>query len=143
MTEKLIEQLHGDELFLKNRTQDPHTPLNGYDCEYMLDIVEHINAAIEALERAIVPPCKVGDTIYEIISPKDKEPYLISAVVCAVHIANGSRNSCNHKRESYILAECPNTKYVNKRLLRKFGKTVFTSREAAEKALAERSGNIE
>lgn len=87
----------------------------------------------------IVPPVKCGDTIYEIISPKDKEPYLISAVVCAVHIADGSRNHCNHKRESYIVAECPNTKYVTKYVLSKFGKTVFLTREATEKALAERN----
>lgn len=86
----------------------------------------------------IVPLCKVGDTIYEIISPKGKEPYFITAVVCAVHIADSTRNHCNHKRTSYIVAECPNTKYVCKYVFSKFGKTVFTTREAAEKALAER-----
>lgn len=90
----------------------------------------------------IVPPCKVGDMIYEIISPKVKEPYFITAVVCAVHIADGTRNHCNHKRTSYIVAECPNTKYVNKYVFSKFGKTVFLTREEAEKALKEREENV-
>ena len=86
----------------------------------------------------IVPPVSLGDKIYEIISPKDREPYFITATVCAVHIADGSRNSCQRKRESYIVAECPGTKYVHKYPISKFGKTVFLTREEAEKALEER-----
>ena len=85
----------------------------------------------------IVPPVSLGDKIYEIISPKDREPYFITATVCAVHIADGSRNSCQRKRESYIIAECPGTKYVHKYPISKFGKTVFLTREEAEKALEE------
>lgn len=85
----------------------------------------------------IVPPVSLGDKIYEIISPKDREPYFITATVCAVHIADGSRNSCQRKRESYIVAECPGTKYVHKYPISKFGKTVFLTREEAEKALKE------
>ena len=87
-------------------------------------------------------PCKAGDTIYEIIPPKGKQPYFITAVVCAVHIADGTRNHCNHKRTSYIVAECPNTKYVKKYVLSKFGKTVFTTREEAERALNEREERV-
>lgn len=89
----------------------------------------------------IVPPVSLGDRIYEIISPKDRESYFITATVCAVHIADGSRNSCQHKRESYIVAECQGTKYVHKYPLSKFGKTVFLTREEAEKALKEREDN--
>ena len=85
----------------------------------------------------IVPPVSLGDKIYEIISPKDREPYFITATVCAIHIADGSRNSCQRKRESYIVAECPGTKYVHKYPISKFGKTIFLSREEAEKALKE------
>ena len=87
----------------------------------------------------IVPPVSLGDKIYEIISPKDT--YFITATVCAVHIADGSRNSCQRKRESYIVAECPGTKYVHKYPISKFGKTVFLTREEAEKALKEREEN--
>ena len=87
--------------------------------------------------HVIVPPVSLGDKIYEIISPKDREPYFITATVCAVHIADGSRNSCQRKRESYIVAECPGTKYVHKYPISKFGKTVFLTREEAEKALEE------
>ena len=85
----------------------------------------------------IVPPVSLGDKIYEIISPKDREPYFITATVCAIHIADGSRNSCQRKRESYIVAECPGTKYVHKYPISKFGKTIFLSREEAEQALKE------
>ena len=85
----------------------------------------------------IVSPVSLGDKIYEIISLKDREPYFITATVCAVHIADGSRNSCQRKRESYIVAECPGTKYVHKYPISKFGKTVFLTREEAEKALRE------
>ena len=89
----------------------------------------------------IVPPVSLGDKIYEIISPKDREPYFITATVCAVHIADGSRNSCQHKRESYIVAECSGTKYVHKYPISKFGKSVFLTREEAEKALKESEDN--
>ena len=85
----------------------------------------------------IVPPVSLGDKIYEIISPKDREPYFITATVCAVHIADGSRNSCQRKRESYIVAECPGTKYVHKYPISKFGKTVFLTQEEAKQALKE------
>ena len=94
--------------------------------------------AVYLLENGvIVPPVSLGDKIYKIISPKDREPYFITATVCAVHIADGSRNSCQRKRESYIVAECPGTKYVHKYPISKFGKTVFLTREEAEKALKE------
>lgn len=86
----------------------------------------------------IVPPVSLGDKIYEIISPKDRESYFITATVCAVHIADGSRNSCQRKRESYIIAECQGTKYVHKYPISKFSKTVFLTQEEAEKALKER-----
>lgn len=90
----------------------------------------------------IVPPVSLGDKIYEIISPKDREPYFITATVCAVHIADGSRNSCQRKRESYIIAECSGTKYVHKYPISKFGKNVFLTREEAENALKEREDNV-
>lgn len=89
----------------------------------------------------IVPPVSLGNKIYEIISPKDREPYFITATVCAVHIADGSRNSCQRKRESYIVAECQGTKYVHKYPFSKFGKTVFSTLEDAERALKEREDN--
>lgn len=126
--ERLIEILDSGcyEAISKCKGEDSNKKL----CEFLAD---------KLLENGvIVPPCKVGDTIYEIISPKVKQPYFITAVVCAVHIADGTRNHCNHKRTSYIVAECPNTKYVNKYVFSKFGKTVFLTCEEAEKALKER-----
>lgn len=88
----------------------------------------------------IVPPVKIGDTVYVVVNPFNTKPYFmpyfITSTVCAVHIADGSRNSRNHKRESYFLAECPNTKYVKKYPLSKIDKTVFLTCEEAEKAIS-------
>lgn len=103
----------------------------------ILDIEEYV-ADYLLSNGVIVPPVSLGEKIYEIISPKCRNPYFITAIVCAVHIADGSRNSCQRKRESYIVAECQGTKYVHKYPFSKFGKTLFLTREEAEKALEER-----
>lgn len=78
----------------------------------------------------IVSPCKMGDTIYEVIGS-----HYIKSVVCAIHISDGSRNRCNHKSESYIVARNKNTNYVKHYNINKFGKTVFLTREEAEKCI--------
>ena len=101
----------------------------------LLDFEKDILADYLLANGVIVPPCKVGDTMNEVMNPPHIKPYFIVSRVCAVHIADGTRNSCNHKRESYFLAECPNTRYVKKYPLSKIGKTVFLTKEEAEQAL--------
>lgn len=86
----------------------------------------------------IVLPCNVGDTVYEVIELPNNKQHRIQGVVCAIHIADGLPNSCNHKRSSYMLVECPNTKYVKSYPLSKFGKTIFLTKEEAEQELKER-----
>ena len=66
MRERLIEELDGADLFLRNRANSTPTPLNEYDIEAMLDIAKICDEAARVLERAIVPPCKVGDKVYYI-----------------------------------------------------------------------------
>ena len=80
-------------------------------------------------EGVIVPPCKVGETVYKIFNGKIAEmravaiPLLISS--CGAHLSVTAEN----RREACISLE-----------LDDFGKTVFLTREEAEKALKEREG---
>lgn len=61
--------------------------------------------------RVVVLPCKVGDTVYRIFNPPGREPVISAHTLMSV---------------DYIV-----------RWLDKFGKTVFLTREEAEKALEE------
>ena len=59
--------------------------------------------------RVVVLPCKVGDTVYRIFDPPSREPVISAHTLMSV---------------DYIV-----------RWIDKFGKTVFLTREEAEKAL--------
>ena len=59
--------------------------------------------------RVVVLPCKVGDTVYRIFNPPSREPVISAHTLMSV---------------DYIV-----------RWIDKFGKTVFLTREEAEKAL--------
>ena len=120
------------EILIKLLRQADEDALNKIITDYEEVIVA--NADYLLANGVIVPPCKVGDTVYEVISPKTREGYIISSVVCAVHIADGGSRGGSHKRDSYILVECPNTKYTFKYTFNKIGKTVFLTPEEAEEA---------
>lgn len=64
MKERLIKQLDDADLFLRNRANAKPDPLNKYDIAILKDIAETCDKAARALERAIVPPCKVGDMVF-------------------------------------------------------------------------------
>ena len=67
--------------------------------------------------RVVVLPCKVGDTVYRVFNPPGREPVISAHTLMSV---------------DYIV-----------RWLDKFGKTVFLTREEAEKALeGERNGGV-
>ena len=86
------------------------------------------------LENAIVPPCKVGDTVYTNTSMqgwymrKKDRPYKAKIVFIGV---NGVDNFMN------VVFENDNMLQFN---FSQIGKTVFLTREESEKALAERDG---
>lgn len=65
MIKELIKQLDGAELFLRNRADAEHAPLNEYDIETMYSISELINKTVDVLEKAIIPSLKIGDTVYK------------------------------------------------------------------------------
>lgn len=121
---ELIENLYGDVLFLENRIKTKSV-LNDYDCEVMLDITKNIYSAIQMLETAIISPVKVDQPIWT------AEPFTDEVM-----------------REGYItMLECDDnglfgfwTSFGEIPLSAEFiaediGKTVFLSREQAEKAL--------
>lgn len=76
-----------------------------------LGSLEHLRELAEADKdgRVVVLPCKVGDTVYRIFNPIDREPVISAHTLMSA---------------DYIV-----------RWLDKFGKTVFLTREEAEKAL--------
>ena len=83
-------------------------------------------------EGVIVPPCKVGDTVYALSQMRDKRilPFISEYEVTSISVG---KKKCivYHEMDGYI------------KLFKQddFGKTVFLTKEEAEKALAERSEN--
>ena len=75
-----------------------------YDLGRLVNLAEADKAG-----RVVVLPCKVGDTVYRIFNPSDREPVISAHTLMSV---------------DYIV-----------RWLDKFGKTVFLTREEAEAAL--------
>lgn len=118
MRERLIEELDGADLFLRNRANSTPTPLNEYDIEAMLDIAKICDEAARVLERAIVPPCKVGDTVWFY------DDFMWGLIPCEVdkpyHCICGEEGSCTFSA-SFTEED--------------FGKTVFLTKEEAEKEL--------
>ena len=64
MRDRLIKLLNGADLFLRNRANAEPAPLNEYDIENLKDIAKVCDDAARTLEKAIIPPCKVGDKVY-------------------------------------------------------------------------------
>ena len=93
----------------------------------------------------IVPPCKVGDTVYVIMETSCED---IDGVYTTCEFYNlKSENLCTLPKGKcpyrYRIAEC----YVNEMNLlsftAKWGKTVFTSREEAEAELERRKNEAD
>ena len=77
----------------------------------------------------IVPPCKVGDTLYVISQMKDKRILPFVNEYQATYIQVGKRKcKVYHEKDGFIKIFLQDN----------FGKTVFLTREEAEKALKKR-----
>ena len=89
------------------------------------EIIELVQAKKDG--RVIVPPCKVGDTVYCII-PKCNAPYNYCSYNGGYGTARCGKEPCKAyiKEISFSLSDIEN-----------IGKTVFLTREQAECALAE------
>lgn len=104
---------------------------HGYDIgQYEEDCIEAMLADFLLANGVIVPPCKVGDTVYVI--------QLCEIYECRVNeicMSAGNNNVVVLDRftNGFIIRRY-GAEYFNA-----FGKTVFLTREEAEKALAERA----
>lgn len=85
----------------------------------------------------IVPPCKVGQTVYELrvrglIESDVRRGYYADHAIISV---NNMERLVRNGLKPYVREKC-----FAKADMSRFGKTVFLTREEAEQALAERSG---
>ena len=112
-----------------------------FDENTVADIADHILA-----NGVIVPPCKVGDTVYvldDIIwayeckgCPYFEEGWYDDPHECRKTNDGRKHHDCIEIKE-HIVTQDDIYSYLQRSL---FGKTVFFTREEAEKALAERNG---
>lgn len=112
MRDRLIDLIHDSDLSLDSVRLADHLLANG----------------------VIVPPCKVGDTVY-VLDKKSAQEYTVHAVERDEKHLNIKCHSWLAEREGLLHKH---TAYFN---LNNFGKTVFLTKAEAEKALEERRGN--
>ena len=79
-------------------------------------------------------PCKVGDTVYRVIRGKKGRGHIAPATVSGLHLGDTTRNRRYQKEYEYLVLRVDGgfCAHVNKKDI---GKTVFLTREEAEKAL--------
>ena len=81
----------------------------------------------------VVLPCKVGDKVYSVVF---KSNYINESTVVGFHLGKFP-DLRGHRRKEYLVCY---TSYVLRHIeIEQIGKTVFFTREEAEKALVERS----
>lgn len=99
-------------------------------CEYFKD-----------RSRFMELPCKIGEEIYEMVLNRDKSfSHCNTHKVVGVHLGNFP-DLRGHKRQEYLVTHCKVMNLLSRIPLNKLGKTVFLTREAAEKALEEQESN--
>lgn len=88
-------------------------------------------------EGVIVPPCKVGQTIYELIITSKGEPAIWEIIVTNISIDIG-KNGVDPN--SYVIGHLKRTHCGEDADFCDFGKTVFFTRDEAEQTLERREG---
>lgn len=92
----------------------------------------------------IVPPCNLGDTVYEVITCKNKannriDGHIRSCIATSIHLSK----RCSKKDEPYITLGADghylHGGYIKRVSLEAFGETIFLTQEEAERALKERT----
>ena len=121
------------DLMIEAKRTEPET---GSFTDYLADyLVEH---------GVIVLPCKVGDTVY-IVYDDDYEDFVVTEICCGTLGAFRVCAECNvhGKRDTFQCEEeyCGRSFCKTSFEFREFGKTVFLTREEAERALKERENN--
>lgn len=83
----------------------------------------------------IVPPCKIGDTVYEVVKSRKGDYSHINTSTCiGFHIVNAPKKR-GHTRHSYIVVHYSATNSTRHFSFDKIGKTVFFAKEEAEQVL--------
>ena len=99
------------------------------------------NCMPEAVERladhllaagVVIPPCKVGDAVYKVYDIESVHRRVLELEVLLIEIGDGTR-VCLKTTKKYLYN-------FDKASFDDFGKTVFLTREEAEKALERREG---
>lgn len=125
--------------------KDDTAPLVFYFTE---DEAEYVaNCLIES--GAIVPPCRVGDTLYCISShalnliKMGIEPSITICEVDALHITAG-KNELGHKKSSHALVRNKNMRSLSSRIyFDDIGKTAFLTKKEAEYRIQALKGGAE
>ena len=139
MRERLIKKLDEADLFLRNRANAKPDPLNKYDISILKDIAKTCDEAARIIEKAIVPPCKVGQKVYSqrgcFFLPYEKDINKKDVIPCEV-IAIKATKKGKYILLKPLLIETRGMRSSNKWFLfSAIGKTVFLTREEAEQAL--------
>ena len=140
MTERLTEDFKDGRNILRKGIENIHHIGFGqfYAGEAIDKLAEYETAEEEG--RLVVLPCKVGDTVHEIRSDYTK------CSVCGDKFNEYECQGCEHEcdsRKIYTIDEY--TMYTLEDIVRhircnNWGKTIFTTKEEAEKALKEMEG---
>ena len=135
MRDRLIE--------LIDEYTDPLSARDIHRAEFAEQFADHLLAA-----GVIVPPCKVGDVVYRL----DDLVWKSDCEECE-HFEEGWYDCPSHCAKTKSAKKDPKCIEIREDVLSNhglfhhlafedFGKTVFLTREEAEKALAERNGNV-
>ena len=98
---------------------------NGKTYQTVQNIADHLLA-----NGVIVPPCKVGDVVYDICTIFDESTLKPKTVIKPRIIDFVSKVGFIIESKGLVIGE------------KEFGKTVFLTKEEAEKALKERDNNV-
>lgn len=81
----------------------------------------------------IVPPCKVGQTVYQTILLKDKTAFIVERKVVGFHLGDFP-DIRGHKRPQYLIVYHDATNSITHIDIDQIGKTVFLTKEEAEQS---------
>jgi hypothetical protein len=105
------------------------------DCNYLERKVDYLLA-----NGVIVPPCKVGDTIYKNILFKDGHGDTVPQSVVGFHLGKFPHIR-GRERKQYIIVYHEVVNTISHIDIKQIGKTVFLTKEEAEQKLKELKEN--
>ena len=97
-----------------------------------IGLEEMVSRIIE--KGVLVPPCKVGDKVYQTVLFKDKTGFIVERNVVGFHLGDFPELR-GHKRKQYFIVYHETTQSIPHIDIDQLGKTVFLTREEAEQAL--------